>query len=86
MDFYRLDFDVGGSVELTDLDQLKAMRELSPGTIVAVSRQWSVTNDRDLQKFDFPEPAEGRVVELSNEQFQLQTWDVMVDPQPEGLN
>ena len=49
MQLYRLDFDIGGNIEMEDLQTLKDIKALSSGTIKALHRTFSVTGDPELR-------------------------------------
>ncbi len=86
MNLYRLNFDLGGHTESADLQQLKDMRAISSGTIVAIQKNWTITNDPQLREFTAYEDAENAFNELRNSAFQINETMSMEIPQPEGLN
>lgn len=85
MDLYRLTFDIGGHTESTDLQQLKDMKAISSGTIIAIEKTWTIVNDPQLREFIEYEAAETAFMELRDSTFQLNESMALKDPQPDNL-
>lgn len=85
MDLYRLTFDIGGHTESTDLQQLKDMKAISSGTIIAIEKTWTIVNDPQLREFIEYEAAETAFMELRDSTLQLNESMALKDPQPDNL-
>lgn len=85
---YRVTFTAGGHYEDRDLDAVKAMRDSANGggVITAIDMIHTVSNDPELRVFPSADAAEEVVQQLRSETFQYQMLEVLLDPQPEGLN
>lgn len=83
---YRVNFNAGGYTETMDLDEAKALKAVSPATILAINIQWKVNEDPQLRLFESYDAAYNAAHTLQDEIFYVDSNETVADPQPEGLN
>ena len=86
MDVYKLTFDAGGSQESTSLEELQNVKATVPGTITALKRVFYVVGDDSSTGYEQYQEAEDAKRQLQTDTYYVEPLDVVIDPQPEGLN
>lgn len=85
---YRLTFANGGYFESYELSDVMTMRNNpgGAGTVTAIDVSYTISNDPEYRKFESADEANAVIQQLQSDTFVLQPQEVLVTPQPEGLN
>lgn len=86
MDLYRLNFDAGGMQESENLQELQALRQVASGTILAIKKVFYVSGDSSGQGYETYTEADNVCNQLRQDNYGVEPLEIVVDPQPEGLN
>lgn len=85
---YRLTFTNGGYFESYELSEVMTMRSNPGGSgdITAIDVSYTISNDPQYRKFESADEANAVIAQLQSDTFQLQPQEVLLSPQPDGLN
>lgn len=91
MQKYRVTFSAAPGTnyyESRDLDEVKRVRDATSGggVITAIEQTYFITNDPQMREFPDADTAQPILNSLQSDTFQMDNFERLLDPQPDGLN